>query len=331
MRKNLCLACLLLAMLILFSSCGAFVPADEYEYNKQAAIVLKPVEIKAAATATPEPVIVIRDPVKGHSPMRIEKDVPEMVTIPSIYQAIDLEGVNHAVYAYTNTEGKTEYRVYAEVDELEDENVMNTLKGFFEAKIHWTDGSYFVETNKEDNPIDVSTEKPATFTPCEPPVRNTIRSQIRTRENEARKYEREVESAQAKGEPLPEPTPWDGLPIYTDETEPIEIPSKVRALKKVGVGMYYYVDIYGDEVFRRYATPNGTDSGFYLSDEQGNIQPGALMLDHNKDFAKENFKGRKAEERPADNIYRSAVKILLTSGEEQIVDMVYTKKNEPEA
>lgn len=325
MRKMCSILTLLLLSALLVSSCGLVHPADELKPEATAAVIIKPIEIKAAATSTPEPVIVIRDPVKTHSPMRIQQDVPVNVSVPIFYQAIDLDGVNHCVYAFTTADGKTEFRVYAEVDELEDENVMNTLEGFFKAEIYKTGSGYFIQTNKDDNPINVSSELPCKYYPCNPPTKNNIRAYIKNSNAEAKKYNQAVANAEKKGEPLPEPTPWDGLPIYTDETPAIQIPDKVKTYKKDPT-LYYYVDIYGDEVFRRYATPNGDIAGFCLSDENGKIVPGSLMIDYELDFVKENFKGRTLVDKPEDNTYRLPVYITLTSGERETVEMVYQKK-----
>jgi hypothetical protein len=79
-------------------------------------------------------------------------------------------------------------------------------------------------------------------------------------------------------------------------------------------------------VFRRYATPNGEIAGFCISDENGKITPGSLMINSEMEFVKENFKGRTLLEKPEDNIYRLPVYVTLTSGEMETVQMVYQKK-----
>lgn len=323
-KKGL-LILLTLILLAVMAGCDAIKPAENVKPDATAAVIIKPIEIKAADTPTPEPVIVIRDPVKSHSAMRIQQDVPVNVQIPSFYQAIDLEGINHCMYAYTNSDGRTEFRVYAEVDELEDENVMNTLQGFFKADVYENGTEYFVQTNKDDSPINISTELPCKYLPCEPPTKNNIREYVRNRANEQKKYDKAVADAQKKGEPVPEPTPYNNLPIYTESTEEIVIPNQVKPVKKDPT-LYSYVNIYGENVYRRYATPNGTNgriSGFCRSDENGKIVHGSLMIDYTLDFIKENFKGRKVQEKVANTIYRIPVYITLTSGETRTVYMVY--------
>ena len=322
--KSMILVAILASVLIIFTGCDAIKPADNIKPDATAAVIIKPIEIKAAATATPEPVIVVREPVKAHSPMRIQQDAPENVTVPSFYQPIDLEGVNHCVYAFATSDGTTQYRVYAEVDELEDQNVMNTLRGFFKAEIFRTDRGYFIQTNKDDNPINLSAEKPAKYTPCVAPTKDNVRSYVKEMENAAAKYQKEYAKAEKNGDPLPEPTPWNGLPIYTNETPTIQIPNQVKYLKRA-TGLYYYVDKYGDEVFRRYATSDGINSGFYKSNNDGDILAGSLKVNVTLDFVSENFKQRKLEEKPEDNIYRMPVYIILTSGEEETVYTVYER------
>ena len=321
-KKKWLLLLLAIMLLIVMSGCDAIKPAENVKPDATAAVIIKPIEIKAADTPTPEPVIVVRDPVKSHSAMRIQQDVPVNVQIPSFYQAIDLDGVNHCVYAFTNSDGRTEFRVYAEVDELEDENVMNTLQGFFKADVYENGDEYYVQTNKDDNPINISTELPCKYYPCEPPTKNNIKAYVRNRANEQKKYDKAVADAEKKGEPAPAPTPYNNLPIYTDSTEAIEIPREVKVMKKDPT-LYYYADIYGENVYRRYATPNGIVAGFCRSDENGKIVPGSLMIDYQLDFIKEHFKGRKVQEKVANSIYRIPVYITLTSGETRTVFMVY--------
>ena len=320
--KRFSLLIVAVIMTVLLSSCDQIIPMENVTPDATAAVVIKPIEIKAADTPTPEPVIIVREPVKSHSAMRIQQDAPVTASVPAFYQAIDLEGVNYCVYAFTNSDGKTEFRVYAEVDELEDENVMNTLQGFFKAEVYLNGEDYYIQTNKDDNPLNPSTETPCKYNPCLPPTKNNIRSYIRNMESEKKKYERAVANAEKKGEPLPEPTPYDGLPIYTEETEVINIPSQVKVYKRDQTH-YYYMDVYGEEAHRVYATPNGIVSGFCLSDESGKVMAGSLMIDYNLDFAKENFKQRKLQEKPEDGIYRLPVYITLNSGETQTVSMVY--------
>ena len=323
-RKWIALLAAVMALLLL-SSCDAFIPVEEVKPEATAAVIIKPIEIKAADTPTPEPVIVVREPVKAHSAMRIQQDVPADATVPVpvFYQAIDLDGVNHVVFAFTTTGGKTEFRVYAQVDELEDENVMNTLEGFFKAEIYKTESGYFIKTNKNDNPINISSEIPCKITPCSPPTKNNVQNYIRNMTNAAKKHEQAVAQAEKKNEPAPEPTPWDGLPIYTDDTPIITLPEQVRLVNRNDPTLYYYVNIYGENEYRRCATPNGEQAGFYLSNEEGKITPGSLMIDHEKDFVAENFKKRTIENKPDDFVLRLPVLVRLDSGEIESVEVVY--------
>ena len=323
-HKRVNLLLMLMTLVVMLSSCGSIHPVEDTKTMTSVEVVEQTREVKAAATQTPEPVIEIREPVKKHSPMRIQTDVPVNVSVPVFYQSIDLEGVNHAVYAFTNSNGETEFRVYAEVDELEDENVMNTLEGFFRAEVYNKDGEYFIQTNKDDNPINISKERPCKYTPCSPPTKDNVRAYIRNMNDAKKKYEQAVAKAEKAGEPAPTTTPWDGLPIYTEDTEYIVIPNGVKGFRK-DPSLFYYVDVYGDEVFRRYATPNGIVSGFCLTGEDGKITAGSLMIDPTKDFVKENFKGRTLVDKPEDNIYRIYVYIILNSGEQESVEMIYQK------
>lgn len=316
---------ILIASALLLNSCSDIREANNIQPDITSIPAIKPITVIAESTATPEPEIVIREPVKSRSPMRIKTDVDRNVTVPAFYQPIDIEGVNYCVYAYTSTDGTTKYRVYAEVDELEDENVMNTLKGFFDARITVNaKGIYVVETRKEDDPITEADEDPAILKTCQVPTRNNKRAYIRDAEKAATKYEKDLINAEKKGEPKPEPTPWDGLPIITDETVEVIIPRQVKTYKRIE-NLYYYVNVCGDNEYRRYATPNGNESGFYLSDEEGNISAGALMVNYELDFAKENFRSGKKRERPSDNTYRLPVVIRLTDGNTATVYSVYSR------
>lgn len=311
-------------MVIGLSACSNIHEIDSDQLPQTTSSAIKPVVIIAEDTPTPEPVIIIREPVKNHSPMRIQTDVPDGVEIPSYYHAIDLNGVNFCVYAFTNKKNKTEYRVYAEVDELEDEVVMSTLTGFFAAKVTLNDsGSYDIETNKNDVPIDHRTEKPAKYTPCPVPTKANIQAYVRKAERAANSYNKAVEAAERNNEPAPEPTPWDGLPILTQDTQEIKLPSFVRAVRKID-SLYYYVNKYGENEYRRYATTNGKDSGFYYSDENGNIEKGALKIAYELDFVKENLKGRRAEEKPEIVYCRLPVCIILSDNTKAIADHVFT-------
>lgn len=316
---------ILIASALLLNSCSDIREANNIQPDITSIPAIKPITVIAESTATPEPEIVIREPVKSRSPMRIKTDVDRNVTVPAFYQPVDIEGVNYCVYAYTSTDGSTKFRVYAEVDELEDENVMNTLKGFFDARISINGkGVYVVETRKEDDPISEVDETPAVMKTCPVPTRNNKRTYIKNAEKSATKYANDVANAEKKGEPKPEPTPWDGLPVMTEETVEITIPNAVKTYKKIE-NLYYYVNVCGDNEYRRYATPNGNESGFYLSDEEGNISDGALMVNCELDFVKENFRSGKKQERPSDNMYRLPVMIRLSDGNTATVYTVYTR------
>lgn len=318
------IGCAILAICALFllTGCGAFIPAEELQQEAVTAAIIRPTEIKAAATPTPEPIIEKREPVKSHSAMRIQQDAPE-ASLQSYYTPIDLEGINHSVYAFTDTEGITKYRVWAEVDELEDENVMNTLVGFFNAEVYMTENGFFVQTNKDENPINVSEDKICKIKPCPPPIYNNVQSYIRNMENAARQYEREKEKAEKNGEPLPEPTPWDGLPIYTRETEILKLPNRVKLVSRKDNALFYYENVFAEKEYYKYGTPNGTDSGFYVSNEDGKIRAGSLIVDISQQFVPDNFRKYPVQEKPEDYIRRVPVIIRLSSGDLQTVYAIY--------
>lgn len=322
--KAIILAGMILSSLFIFSSCGSIKPIDNNKAINTPQII-KPVQIIAENTATPEPVIIARDPVKRHSPMRIKTDVPNSVNIPEFYFPLDLEGVNHIIYAYVNSNNQTVYRVYAEVDEEEDGNVVNTLKGFYNAKVTINNaGIYIIETDKDEYPIDMSKESPAQYTPCLLPTKANIKKYLRDESNAAKKYEKAVENAQKKGEPLPEPTPWDGTPILSNETIPYVLPNGVKESKK-GFSIYYYTNIYGEYEYRRYATSDGVTGNFYYVNEDGNIVPGSLPVNSELDFDKNNFKSGKPIEKPNVIIYRLPVNIQLSDGQTTTAYTVFVK------
>ena len=322
--KIIAVLAVLIASTLLMTSCGQIKEFDVSQVVNTAQIV-RPVQIIAESTPTPEPVVVARDPVKRHSPMRIQTDVPSGYEVPSFYFPVDLDGVNHVVYAYVNNKGKYVYRVFAEVDEEEDGNVIQTYKGFYNANITQNkNGAFTIETNKDDMPIDTSTEKPAKYIPSLLPTKTNIKTYIRDAANAKKKYEKAVSNAQKKGEPVPEPTPWDGTPILTQETTAITLPTGVKASKK-GFSMYYYINVYGEYEFRRYATCDGETGNFYYVNEDGKIAPGSLPVDISRDFDKSNFKGRKALDKPDFLVYRLPVLIELSNGQVITVYTVFEK------
>lgn len=322
--KSFIFIIIMVCALLCLSSCGS---VREFDISQVAntAQIIRPIQIIAENTATPEPVVVARDPVKRHSPMRIQTDVPSGYEIPSFYYPLDLDGVNHVVYGYVNSKNKYVFRVFAEVDDEEDGNVVKTNKGFYNANItRAANGTYIIETNKDDDPIDTSLEKPAKYIPSLVPTKNNIKSYVKSASDAAKKYEKAVSAAKKKGEPEPEPTPWDGTPILTNETTPITLPSAVKSSKK-GFSMYYYVNVYGEYEFRRYATCDGVTGNFYYVEEDGKIAPGSLPVDTVIDFDKSNFKGKKALEKPSVLTYRLPVLVELSNGEIITVYTVFDK------
>ena len=327
MKRNLkvvSLFALLLAAMLLLSSCGSIREFDISQVTNTAQII-RPVEIIAENSPTPEPVVVARDPVKRHSPMRIQTDVPKGYEVPSFYFPLDLDGVNHVVYGYVNSKNKYVFRVFAEVDDEEDGNVVKTNAGFYNANITLNkNGTFVIETNKDDDPIDTSKEKPAKYIPSLLPTKANIKSYIKSASDAAKKYDKAVAAAKKKGEPQPEPTPWDGTPILSNETTPVTIPSAVKASKK-GFSMYYYVNVYGEYEFRRYATCDGETGHFYYVEEDGKIAPGSLPVDTVIDFDSSNFKGRKVQEKPSVLTYRLPVLVELSNGDIITVYTVFDK------
>ena len=79
---------------------------------------------------------------------------------------------------------------------------------------------------------------------------------------------------------------------------------------------------------RRYATTDGYDSGFYLSDGEGRIRNGSLKIDITVDFDKSSFRSGKKVPRPEDSIYRLPVLVTLSDGETASVYTIYVKQEE---
>lgn len=328
-RRNGFLIPVLLLMIPLFSSCGSIRSADTDDYPQTTSFRIRTAQVIAEQTSTPEPVVIIREPVKNHSPLRIQLDAPDSADMPEYYQPVDFGGIPYCVYAYTDINNTTVYRVYAEVDELEDDNVIQTLEGFFAASVYPDgNGLYILEADKNSNPVNPADETPAVFMPCPVPTRNAVSSYIRNAKSAADKYNKAVASAEKKGEPLPEPTPWDGLPVLNEETPVISLPGQVKAVKRIE-HLYFYTNVYGDEEYRRYATADGYDSGFYLSDGEGRIRNGSLKVDISADFDKSSFRSGKKVPRPEDGIYRLPVLVTLSSGETASVYTIYRKEENP--
>ena len=119
-RRNGFLIPVLLLMIPLLSSCGSIRSADTDDYPQTTGFRIRTSQVIAEQTSTPEPVVIIREPVKNHSPLRIQLDAPDSADMPEYYQPVDFGGIPYCVYAYTDINNTTVFRVYAEVDELED-------------------------------------------------------------------------------------------------------------------------------------------------------------------------------------------------------------------
>ena len=327
-RRKQILLFLLPLLIPLLSSCGTFRSADTGEYPQTTVQHIRPVQVIAEQTATPEPVVIVREPVRNHSPLRVQLDAPDSAEIPDYYQPVDFGGIPYCVFAFTDIDNTTAFRVYAEVDELEDENVVRTLSGFFRASVYPDgNGLFILEADKNSDPIDPETESPAILTPCPVPTKNAVSAYVRNARNAAEKHQKAVAAAEKKGEPVPEPTPWDGLPVLTEETATISLPGQVKQVRKIDY-LYSYTNIHGDEEYRRYATTDGYDSGFYLSDGEGRIRNGSLKIDITVDFDKSSFRSGKKVPRPEDSIYRLPVLVTLSDGETASVYTIYVKQEE---
>ena len=84
---------ILLLMIPLFSSCGSIRSADTDDYPQTTTVRIQAAQVIAEQTSTPEPVVIIREPVKNHSPLRIQLDAPEDAVIPEFYQPVDFGGI----------------------------------------------------------------------------------------------------------------------------------------------------------------------------------------------------------------------------------------------
>lgn len=315
--------CLLCVTMFTATGCSNIRKANDVPKGEPAAII-KPIEVIAEVTPTPPPAVVVREAKKSRSPMHILQDIPDDVEIPSFYSMLDLEGVPHVVYAYNAGNNTTMYRVYAEVQDLEDGIPVNTVKGFFNAKITFTDTGYYIETNKDENPINIEDETPAVLKTCVVPTKQNINAYISNAKKQKSAYEKALAKAQKNGTELPKEPEWDGLPILTKETKAVKIPSALKAMRKVA-NLYYYENKYRENEYRRYATPDGQTSGYYYSNKAGEITDGALEIDIDKDTAKDRLRQRKAVAKPSDGIYRYPVKIYLSDGQLQVVNQIIVK------
>lgn len=325
MKKYILLFFCLLCMLLL-TSCSQFERINQ-ESIMSDDVEIKPINIIASATASPEPQLIVRKPSYSRSPIRIKLNSPDNVEVPGFYQLLDLPGVPYAVYAFTDSDNKVQYRVYADVDELEDGHIMNMLSGFFAAKLYLTEGNTFViEIDKETYPVIISAEIPSSLTPCPAPTKANIGKAIKTRANEQKIYGSGYEKTGRVVESNPAPDSWDGLPVLDESTTEIYLPSQLKSAGSKYPYLYYYTDLYGDKAYRRYATSNGYDSGFYFSDEFGTIADGSLKIDFETDLGGEYFKKRKIIPHPQDGLYRLPVIITLSNGLDISATVVYSKK-----
>ena len=324
MRKSTLITLLLISIFLLTGCSQIQKIEDPIKASNRPSI--KPVNIIASATATPEPLLIIRKPSITRSPMRVQLDVPDHVVVPKFYQLLDLTGVPHAVYAYTDKQNQIQYRVYADIDELEDGHITNTISGFFIAKVYLSEGNTFIiETDKDSDPVDISAEDPVTLVTCPAPTKANIRNAIKKKTNDQKKYKSDCDKASRVGEPTPTPPPWDGLPVLDESSTEITLPSKLKSAGSQNPNLYYYINLYGEREYRRYATPDGYDSGFYLSDENGSITDGSLKVDYTTDFDGTYFKQKKTLAPPASNLYRLPVFITLSNGLETSATVVYRK------
>lgn len=324
-KSSLCF--LLILSMFLLTSCSQFKKIEQQSILSHE-IEINTTSFIASATATPEPLLIVRKPSYSRSPMRIKLTAPEYVEIPNFYQLLDLPGVPYALYAYIDSENNVQYRVYADVDEIEDGHIINTITGFFAAEVYLTEGKTFtIETDKESYPVNSSSELPSVLTPCPAPTKSNIRNAIKTSANELKKYKSDCEKAARVGEATPAPPAWDGLPLLDESTIEIVLPSQLKAVGSKYPNLYYYINLYGDKEYRIYATADGYDSGFYLSDELGTIADGSLKIDFKTDLGGEYFKQRKTIPHPEDGLYRLPVTITLSNGLETTATVVYTKND----
>ena len=163
--------------------------------------------------------------------------------------------------------------------------------------------------------------------PCPVPTKKTIRTYIREADNYASKYERAKSDAEKSGNPLPDPTPWNGLPVLSAETEVFSLPSQVRQVRGFE-SLYFYENIYGLREYRFFATADGYDSGFYLSDRERNVQPGSLKINHLLDFDKSSFRSGRKLVLPEDYIRRLPVFVILSDGSRVSVYSVFTERED---
>ena len=163
--------------------------------------------------------------------------------------------------------------------------------------------------------------------PCPVPTKKTIRTYIREADNYASKYERAKSDAEKSGNPLPDPTPWNGLPVLSAETEVFSLPSQVRQVRGFE-SLYFYENIYGLREYRFFATADGYDSGFYLSDRERNVQPGSLRINHLLDFDRSSFRSGRKLVLPEDYIRRLPVFVILSDGSKVSVYSVFTERED---
>ena len=312
-RPNKKLLIILFLSVILLTGCNNIHPLSELRDSGKRSTIINENVIVQSFSPTPSPEIKVREPEKSHSPIRISYDAPSEI-VPEFYQQLDFPGIPYCIYGYTNTSGECCYRVYGEVDVLEDENITETLIGFFQSSIFNSDyGIYILEVNKDSFPVKISSEKPVHLIPCPVPTNKEISSYIRKRKSETEKYEKERENAEKNGDPLPVPTIWDGQPLLSESTVPVNLPYQVKAVQNIQY-LYYYENPYGERVYRRYATPDGFSSGFYPSDQDGNITIGSFKIDTSLDFDQSSFRSGKKLIPSDTQIQRIPSEVILSDG-----------------
>lgn len=243
---------------------------------------------------TEKPKKVEKEKIISRSNLRISKDMPE--AIPDYYSIIDIGEVDYPIFAFTNDQGHTEYRVYGEIDVLENNQVKDTLVGYYPIELEGTEAGIKMIVDNEHDPINMETNL-ASFIACDVPTKESVRKQIQDRKNALSKYERAKAKAEKDGSEAPLEPIFD-KPIFDENTHYYRLPGQFRKIRKI-YNLYYYVNLYNQEEFRQYATVTGDEHGFVLSDEEGHIKDGELFVDIENDAVKANFKGRKVVEPPA--------------------------------
>lgn len=219
--------------------------------------------------------------------------VPADVEIPSIYSEVKINGVDGPVYAFTDEAGMTQLRVYGERDALENGVVTETKTGFFAAGVKTTG-----EDVTEDTVYLTAIALKEAADTMEAFVDETAEDE--TDEDEAVDEAVEEDVVAEEAVEITAPTyelvfaeDADVIKTATDVAGQcvVEVPGEDAVIPEGYVavegkdGLFSYVNIMGETVYRVYGAFEGQDAAFWMANEFGNMVKGAFMVDTDMEHA----------------------------------------------